>query len=335
MRRGFALRQSVRYMLQHTPRATCGVSCAISNRSAGTLSHVSSDGTRPKMVDVADKRVTKRLAKASAIVSLPRDTFQPHLTTIGEGADSSTGGKGQVDIVGKKGAVFNTAIIAGVMGAKNTSTLLPFCHPLPLESCDISIGVVDESPESESSDRLLVEINTSVSCTHKTGVEMEALTAASCAALCIYDMCKALSHDIVISDISLTHKSGGKSLYTAANSTATARGAGAPTSIGADHSVTGVDLLEGCSLTNHKGLGVGESIRHLLKIAGVDFVDERLDHDAGQEAAANSPWGDLPTLRLRDGKTVLGSSRSMCRLVAKVAGSCTLEMLPCCVGALL
>lgn len=121
-----------------------------------------------------------------------------------------------MEIVGKKGPVFTTAIIAGVMAAKNTSAMLPFCHPLPLERCDVEIDVVDSSDTAPADrDRLLVSIRTCVSCTHKTGVEMEALSAASCAALCIYDMCKALSHDIIISEVRLEHKSGGKSLYEA------------------------------------------------------------------------------------------------------------------------
>ncbi len=141
-----------------------------------------------------------------------------------------------MDIVGKKGPVFSTAVIAGVMAAKNTSQMLPFCHPLPLESCDIDIEVMDDALDLDSSgsassgpicrstsDRLVVRIQTQVSCTHKTGVEMEALAAASTAALCIYDMCKALSHDITISDVRLLHKSGGKSLFSSTSTGSTTR----------------------------------------------------------------------------------------------------------------
>ena len=185
---------------------------------------------------------TKRVARATALVSLPRAIFEPHLQRS-LAAGNADGGSSTsfpptrappLELIGTKGAVFSTAIIAGVMGAKNTSSMMPFCHPLPLESCDVDIDVVgddcdgagnaagdcadddDAGPHDHRrtparSDRLLISIRTSVSCTHKTGVEMEALTAASCAALCIYDMCKALSHDIVISDIRLVHKSGGKS----------------------------------------------------------------------------------------------------------------------------
>jgi molybdenum cofactor biosynthesis enzyme len=206
-----------------------------------TLSHVSDDGTRPRMVDVGAKLATKRVAQAAALVSLPRAIFEPHLRrsvaaaatalTVADGTTTTSttttpARPPPLELVGKKGPVFSTAIIAGVMGAKNTSSMMPFCHPLPLESCDVDIDVVGDDDDDDAdddaaahnhrrapaqSDRLLISIRTAVSCTHKTGVEMEALTAASCAALCIYDMCKALSHDIVISDIRLVHKSGGKS----------------------------------------------------------------------------------------------------------------------------
>eukprot|EP00750_Incisomonas_marina_P009316 INCI15922.1.p1 GENE.INCI15922.1~~INCI15922.1.p1 ORF type:complete len:232 (-),score=34.52 INCI15922.1:62-757(-) len=186
------------------------------DRRFSDLSHVSPDGQRPKMVDVTHKAVTQRTARASALVSMPRNVFEPHLQA--SPSSSSSAGEGvrpPVEIVGKKGPVFTTAIIAGVMAAKNTSAMLPFCHPLPLESCDVEIDVVESAGAAQDGDRLLVSIRTCVSCTHKTGVEMEALSAASSAALCIYDMCKALSHDIIISDIRLEHKSGGKSLYDA------------------------------------------------------------------------------------------------------------------------
>jgi cyclic pyranopterin phosphate synthase len=104
----------------------------------------------------------------------------------------------------KKGPVFETAIIAGVMAAKRTHDLIPFCHPLPLEDCkiDIAWGAQNE-----------VVIQCSVRATHKTGVEMEALTGASVAALTIYDMCKALTHGIEIRDVALLSKTGGKRDY--------------------------------------------------------------------------------------------------------------------------
>jgi cyclic pyranopterin phosphate synthase len=104
----------------------------------------------------------------------------------------------------KKGPVFDTAIIAGVMAAKRTHELIPFCHPIPLEDCKLSIewGAGNE-----------VVIECSVRATHKTGVEMEALTGATTAALTIYDMCKALTHGIEIREVALLSKSGGKRDY--------------------------------------------------------------------------------------------------------------------------
>jgi cyclic pyranopterin monophosphate synthase len=102
-----------------------------------------------------------------------------------------------------KGPVFDTAIVAGVMGAKRTHELIPFCHPLGIENCQIAIELLDDC----------AVIRCTVTVHHKTGVEMEALTGASIAALTVYDMCKALSHDIVIGDTRLVSKQGGKSDY--------------------------------------------------------------------------------------------------------------------------
>lgn len=104
--------------------------------------------------------------------------------------------------MGPKGPIFATAIVAGVMGAKRTSELIPFCHPLPIDSCKIDISVRDKN---------VVDVRCTVKVNHKTGVEMEALTGASVAALCIYDMCKALSHRIVVRETRLVEKTGGKS----------------------------------------------------------------------------------------------------------------------------
>lgn len=137
------------------------------------------------MVNVAGKKVTLRTAKAQAVL-IPGKEILSHLV-----------GK---EIMTRKGPVFQTAIIAGVMGAKKTSELIPFCHPLALEDCQISIEVVDEQ---------IIIIATAV-VSAKTGVEMEALTAATISALTIYDMCKALSHNIIIGEIKLISKSGGK-----------------------------------------------------------------------------------------------------------------------------
>ena len=150
----------------------------------GKLSHID-EHNRPRMVDVGDKVATDREARARSIVRLPAAVLAEL-----EGGDIAT----------KKGPVFATAIIAGVMAAKKTHELIPFCHPLGLENCKITIGVED--------DRAIVDCRCKVH--HKTGVEMEALTGASVAALTIYDMCKAISHDIVIGETRLMSKTGGK-----------------------------------------------------------------------------------------------------------------------------
>ncbi len=154
-----------------------------------TFSHLDAAGN-PAMVDVSAKSETKRTAIAESIVVLGEEIMQ-HL---------SNG-----DIQTKKGPVFQTAIIAGTMGAKKTSDLIPLCHPLGLESCKFQIQV-NEANE--------VVIQCTASLTGKTGVEMEALTGASVAALTIYDMCKAFSHDIVIKETRLISKTGGKSDFT-------------------------------------------------------------------------------------------------------------------------
>jgi cyclic pyranopterin phosphate synthase len=137
------------------------------------------------MVDVSDKKITHRVAQARAVVN-PGKTILALVK--------------QNELVTKKGPVFQTAIIAGVMGAKKTSELIPFCHPIALEDCQVSINI--------ENDRIVID--TTATTTGKTGVEMEALTAASVAALTIYDMCKALSHDITIEETRLMAKRGGK-----------------------------------------------------------------------------------------------------------------------------
>jgi len=137
------------------------------------------------MVDVSGKKITKRTAKAQAIVDVG-----PEILDLIKGNE----------LITKKGPVFQTAIIAGVMGAKQTSTLIPFCHPLGLEDCQIKIHV--------KGNKIVIESSSTI--TSKTGVEMEALTGASVAALTVYDMCKALSHEIVIEEIKLMEKTGGK-----------------------------------------------------------------------------------------------------------------------------
>ena len=156
------------------------------------LSHVDPQG-RPRMVDVGGKAVTRRTALAESRVQFP-----PEVAAQLRERNFATG----------KGPVFHTAIIAGVMGAKRTHELIPFCHPLGLERCDVAI-------EMEGDDAV---VHCSVAVEHKTGVEMEALTGASIAALAIYDMCKALSHDIVIGPTRLIEKRGGKADFQAAAS---------------------------------------------------------------------------------------------------------------------
>lgn len=149
------------------------------------LSHIDSDN-RPAMVDVSGKSPTPRRAHARCIVEFP-----PGI------AERFSDG----DIRTAKGPVFATAIIAGVMAAKRTHELIPFCHPVGLDDCRITI-------ELDSRRRAVVDCECKV--THRTGVEMEALTGASVAALTIYDMCKALSHDITIAETRLVSKTGGK-----------------------------------------------------------------------------------------------------------------------------
>ncbi len=153
------------------------------------LTHVDAAG-RPTMVDVSAKPLTAREAIAECRVRFP-----PAVAELLRAAAMST----------KKGAVVDTAIIAGTMAAKRTHELIPFCHPLGLERCEITIEA--------DTDGLEIRCTTAVH--HRTGVEMEALTGATIAALTVYDMCKALSHDIVIEETRLLSKSGGKSDYRA------------------------------------------------------------------------------------------------------------------------
>ncbi len=138
------------------------------------------------MVDVGAKKATRRTATAEAVVVLPPEAA----AALRESGHRT-----------KKGPVFDTAIVAGVMAAKRTYEMIPFCHPLPLDNCNVEI----EARRDHS-----IIIRCTVSVHHRTGVEMEALTGASVAALTIYDMCKALSHDIQIASIRLVEKTGGK-----------------------------------------------------------------------------------------------------------------------------
>jgi cyclic pyranopterin monophosphate synthase len=143
---------------------------------------------RPQMVGVGDKPVTHRTAHAVAVVALP-----PALAGLlldGE-------------IQSPKGPLFQTAILAGVMGAKKTSELIPLCHPLPLEDCKIEIEASATNGATE------VTIHCRVQTHARTGVEMEALTGATVAALALYDMGKSVSHGIEIKNVRLLEKTGG------------------------------------------------------------------------------------------------------------------------------
>ena len=147
------------------------------------FTHFNDEG-RAKMVDVGEKPVTVRTAVAAARVLVNEETFRL----------IKTGGM-------KKGDVLTVAQVAGVMGAKRTPDLIPMCHPILIDGINLSLHL-DEQRRS-------VEIEATVSCAGRTGVEMEALTAASTAALTVYDMCKAVQKDMVITDLRLIRKSGG------------------------------------------------------------------------------------------------------------------------------
>ncbi len=149
------------------------------------FTHIDDKG-RSRMVDITDKEPTLRSAVAQGVVSMEPSTFEMiHNNSI------------------KKGNVLETARIAGIMAAKKTSELIPMCHPINISHIDIDF----EADKDKSS----IKVKTSVRLFGQTGVEMEALTAASVAALTIYDMCKSQDKRIIISDICLLEKSGGKS----------------------------------------------------------------------------------------------------------------------------
>jgi len=153
------------------------------------FSHIDANN-QPTMVDVGDKAVTQRTATAECLIELP--------AVVSQAIEGD-------DIRSKKGPVFQTAIIAGVMAAKKTHELIPFCHPIGMEHCSITIKPLDN----------LLVVTCTCRITAKTGIEMEALTGCSVAALTVYDMCKALSHDIIIKETRLVKKTGGKSDFQA------------------------------------------------------------------------------------------------------------------------
>lgn len=149
----------------------------------GEFTHFNDQG-RAKMVDVGEKPLSRRTAIAAGRVLVNRETFQK----------IKTGGM-------KKGDVLTVAQIAGVMGAKRTPDLIPMCHPILLDGINLQLHLDEEN--------LAVEIQATVSCSGRTGVEMEALSAVSAAALTVYDMCKAVQKDMVIDNIRLVRKTGG------------------------------------------------------------------------------------------------------------------------------
>jgi cyclic pyranopterin monophosphate synthase len=151
------------------------------------LTHLDA-ANRPTMVDVGAKEVTLRSAVAEARLQLPR-AVSAALRASGHRT--------------RKGPVFDTAIIAGVLAAKRTHELIPFCHPLSLEQCQVEIVHT----------RSEIVVRCRVSVHHRTGVEMEALTGASIAALTLYDMCKALSRELTITAVRLLEKSGGRRAF--------------------------------------------------------------------------------------------------------------------------
>src|SRR5687768_6326738 len=154
-------------------------------KPARTLTHIDPKG-RPAMVDVSAKATTQREAHAQCRVRFPADVAR-QLRASG--------------LKSAKGGIVETAIVAGTMAVKRTHELIPFCHPLPIDG--VRIGI-DWSGERE------LRIECAVKTVHRTGVEMEALTGATIAALTVYDMCKALSHAIVLGPAKLVAKRGGK-----------------------------------------------------------------------------------------------------------------------------
>ena len=151
-----------------------------------SFTHLDADG-RAKMVDTSAKQATRRTATARSVVVLPDEVLKQ--LSVGDEMRSA------------KGSVFQTAILAGIMAAKKTGDLIPLCHPLGLDNCEIHIHIDINQ---------YVVIDCTATVTARTGVEMEALVGASIAALTVYDMCKALSHDIVIQETKLMAKTGGK-----------------------------------------------------------------------------------------------------------------------------
>ncbi|RCS27773.1 cyclic pyranopterin monophosphate synthase MoaC [Polaribacter sp. WD7] len=151
-----------------------------------SFSHLNSKNN-PKMVNVSDKNITKRTAVAKATMFLGKEVIA-HFTND--------------ELTTKKGPVFQTAIIAGIQGVKKTSELIPMCHPLLINGVDVDINIIDNEN---------IEIFCKVTIEGKTGVEMEALTGVNITCLTIYDMCKSISQKMMIKEVKLVEKTGGKS----------------------------------------------------------------------------------------------------------------------------
>lgn len=152
------------------------------------FTHLNKEGN-PKMVNVADKQITKRTAVAQGIIFLGENVISNFVNN---------------ELTTKKGPVFQTAIIAGIQGVKKTSELIPMCHPLLINGVDVDIQVEDNEH---------VKVTCTVTIEGKTGVEMEALTGVNIACLTIYDMCKSMNPAMVIKEVKLLEKTGGKSDY--------------------------------------------------------------------------------------------------------------------------
>lgn len=150
------------------------------------FSHLN-ENNNPKMVNVSDKKITKRTAIAKATMFLGKEIIA-HFNNE--------------ELITKKGPVFQTAIIAGIQAVKKTSEIIPMCHPLLINGVDIEINIVDTEH---------IEVLCKVTIEGKTGVEMEALTGASATCLTVYDMCKSITQDIIIKEVKLLEKTGGKS----------------------------------------------------------------------------------------------------------------------------
>lgn len=173
------------------------------------LTHIDKSN-KPTMVNVSNKDITLRIAHARCFVELPQNvvdslTSITTITTSSQPQEKQQPNENQYksELISKKGPVLTTSIIAGVMAAKKTSDLIPFCHPISIDDCQVKIEFDEERKNT-------LRIDCIVQTRSSTGVEMEAFVGASNTALCIYDMCKAVSHDIKITDLQLISKTGGK-----------------------------------------------------------------------------------------------------------------------------